>query len=143
MRDAGREDEGALRELDRPWIDVTYRLEGGWTDAPQATRFGIPPFLQAPGLPPTVPGLEDLAIDFSGGPVLALKPAEDGQRLILRLWNLLGRPAVGTVKLPRGFTRAEVCDALERPREDLSAKNRRAAFTVERRAIATIALCRK
>ena len=132
----------------RQWT-FRYRLvlaPGRWDSlrpAREAQRFGIPPFLQVPGQPPTVPGLEALAIDFPGGPVLALKPAEDGQRLVLRLWNLLDGPVVGTVKLPRGFTRAEVCDALERPREDLSVKRRRVAFTVNGRAIATIAFRRK
>jgi len=109
----------------------------------EAQRFCTPPYLQVPGQKPTVPSLEDLEISFPGGPVTAFKLAEDGRRLVLRLWNLLDRPVVGSVNLPRGFSRAEICDALERRRKELPVKRRRTIFTAGKRAILTIAFRRK
>jgi hypothetical protein len=109
----------------------------------EAQRFGSPPFLQAPGQDPAVPGLENLDIDFPGGPVLALKVAEDGQRLILRCWNVLERSVEGSLKLPRGWVRAEMCDALERPMGPLPVSQQRVKFTAPPRGINTVAICRR
>ncbi|MEJ2702420.1 MAG: hypothetical protein P8Z79_08255, partial [Sedimentisphaerales bacterium] len=46
----------------------------------EAQQFSTPPFVQAPGQRPVVSGLETLDIDFPGGPLLALKTAEDNRR---------------------------------------------------------------
>jgi hypothetical protein len=108
----------------------------------EAQRFCVPPYLLVPGVEPTLPGLGDLDLQFAGGPAVALKVAEDGERLILRLWNVLDRPVNGTVRLPAGFARGERCDALERQVGSLDVEQRRAAFTVGARGIGTIALCR-
>ena len=106
----------------------------------EAQQFETAPFVQAPGQAPAVPGLEPLDIDFSGGPLLAFKTAEDGQRLILRFWNVTDRPADGSLQLPPGWARAELCDALERPQKPLDITGGRAHFTADPRAIATLAL---
>ena len=81
-------------------------------------------------------------IDFAGGPLLAFKLAENRERLILRFWNVLDRPAKGSFKLPDGWTRAERCDALERPQEPLTIVEGRADFAADAKGIFTIALCR-
>jgi hypothetical protein len=107
----------------------------------EAQRFGVPPYLWVPGEAPTLPGLARLEIEFEGGPVTAFKVAEDGERLVLRLWNVLDRPVRGSVRLPRGFGRAERCDALERAQEALPVERGRAGFTAAARGILTIAFC--
>jgi hypothetical protein len=132
----------------RDWI-FRYRLvlTEGTHDAmrpfQEAQRFGTPPFLQVPGHVASIPGWEALGIDFSGGPVLALKVAEDSRRIIVRFWNVLDRPVEGSIALPSGWTHAEVCDALERPQKRLPAHNGRVTFVVGQRAIATISICRE
>jgi len=107
----------------------------------EAQHFGIPPYLQVPGTAAALPALGNLDVRFAGGPVLALKVAEDGERLILRLWNVLDRPVAGSARLPDGFGRAERCDALERPRQELPVERGRAAFAADPRGILTIAFC--
>ena len=108
-----------------------------------AQQFGTPPFLQAPGLASCVPGLDSLAIEFPGGPVLACKTAEDDKRLIVRFWNVRNEPCNGSLELPPDFQQAEQCDALERPKGPLPVDGGRAQFTADPRAIVTIALCRE
>ncbi|MBN1248091.1 MAG: hypothetical protein JXC32_10570 [Anaerolineae bacterium] len=103
-------------------------------------QFAVPPFLQVPGLDPALAGLEDLDIIFPGGPVLAFKAAQDGQRLILRLWNVLERPVAGSMKLPIGYNRGDLCDALERPQRGLAVENGRVAFDAGAGALITLAL---
>ena len=105
----------------------------------EAQRFGTPPFLQVPGQKPTVPDLEKLGVDFPGGPITAFKVAEDGKRLILRLWNVLDRPVVGSARLPVGYTRAEICDGLERRLSELSVERNRIDFTADARSLLTLA----
>jgi hypothetical protein len=123
-----------------------YRLilQNGPFDALGALReaqaFAVPPYLQVPGEAPTVPGLSEWQIDFSGGPVVALKTAEDGRRLVLRLWNVLEQPVSGSFVLPEGFERIEVCDALERALSEAAIHDGRAYFTVQGHRIATLAL---
>ena len=132
----------------REWT-FRYRLirTGGRYDPRRAfresQRFGAPPFLQVPGGKPSVKGLEALDIAFDGGPVTAFKLAEDGKRLILRLWNVLDRPVEGSAKLPQGFTRADRCDALERRRAPLPVKRGRVTFDADAQDIVTIAFRRK
>ena len=109
----------------------------------EVQRFGTPPFLQAPGGKPALKALEALEISFDGGPVLAVKAAEDGERLILRFWNVRDRTAEGSVKLPQGFERAELCDALERRKTSLPVRRGRVVFAAGARGIATVALCRE
>jgi hypothetical protein len=106
----------------------------------EAQRFEAPPFLQVPGQPPAVDGLAALDIDFAGGPLLAFKVAEDNSRLVLRFWNVLDREAPGSFRLPPGWSKAQVCDAMERPEKPLDAGQDRVAFQVGPRGIATIAL---
>jgi len=106
----------------------------------EAQQFASPPFLQAPGQPPVVSGLGRLEIEFSGGPLLAFKAAEDDQRLILRFWNVQDHATDGSLKLPPGWARAERCDALERPVKPLDAVEGRIRFTAEPRGILTVAL---
>ncbi|MFC1633776.1 glycosyl hydrolase-related protein [Planctomycetota bacterium] len=106
----------------------------------EAQQFATPPFLQAPGQAPVVSGLKELDIDFSGGPLLTFKTAEDNQRLILRFWNVQDRVSQGSLKLPMGWTRAEMCDALERPVKPLDIRESWIRFSAEPRGILTVAL---
>jgi hypothetical protein len=108
----------------------------------EAQQFAAPPFLQAPGQSPVVPGLETLDIDFSGGPLLAFKVAEDNRRLILRFWNILHRTIQGSLKHPPGWSEAEICDALERSVKPLDATEGRIRFSAEPLEILTIALAK-
>ncbi len=109
----------------------------------EAQQFATPPFLQAPGQSPVVSGLEALDIDFSGGPLLAFKVAEDNQRLILRFWNVLNCPIQGSLKQPPGWSQAEICDALERSSmKPLKAKDGRIRFNAGPLEILTIALAK-
>ena len=108
----------------------------------QAQQFTTPPFLHMPGLPPAVPALGALAINFEGGPVLACKIGADNERLVLRFWNVLDRPAAGSLQLPSGWQRAAICDALERPRKPVSADQEQVSFEAEPREILTLALSR-
>lgn len=131
----------------RQWT-FRYRLilaPGRWNPLRpfrEAQQFGTPPFLQVPGQQPAVPGLEQLDVDFAGGPVTAVKTADDGKRLILRLWNALDRPISGSVRVPADYTRAEMCDALERRLSKLSVKQNRVIFTAESRSLLTLAFRR-
>ncbi len=126
-----------------------YRIvlsDGPWNPVlplQAAQQFGTPPFVQAPGVASCVPGLDTLAIDFPGGPVLACKTAEDGRRLIVRFWNVRSTSCDGSLALPPGLQRVEQCDALERPQGPLAVQSGRANFTADPRAIVTIALCRE
>ncbi|MHC4486980.1 MAG: glycosyl hydrolase-related protein [Planctomycetota bacterium] len=109
----------------------------------EAQQFVTPPFLQVPGQPPVVSGLEALGIKFSGGPLLAFKIAEDNQRLILRFWNVLNRTVQGSLRLPPGWSRADICDALERTAKPLDAKKGTIRFSTEPLEILTIALAKR
>ncbi len=108
----------------------------------EAQEFGVPAYLQVPGGRPTVASLGTLDVDFGGGPLTTVKVAEDGARLILRLWNVLDQPVSGSVKLPDGYAAAEICDALERPQQKPAIRERRATFTVPSRSIVTLGLIR-
>ena len=101
--------------------------------------FAVPPYLQVPGSVPALPGLSEWQIDFAGGPVVALKVAEDGERLVIRLWNVLEQPVTGSLLPPTGYTRFEICDALERAQSEASVCDGRVSFTVEGQSIATLA----
>ena len=106
----------------------------------EVQQFATPPFLQAPGQTPVVSGLKALDIDFSGGPLLAFKTAEDNHRLILRFWNVQDHAISGSLKLPAGWKKAEICDALERPMKALDVRESRIRFKAEPRGILTVAL---
>ena len=106
----------------------------------EAQQFATPPFLQVPRQSPVVPDLEALDIKFSGGPILAFKVAEDNRRLILRFWNVLNRAIQGSLKLPHGWSRAEICDSLERSVKQLDATEGTIRFSAEPLEILTIAL---
>ena len=108
----------------------------------EAQRFGTPAFLQVPGTESALPAIRNLDISFEGGPVTAVKLAEDKSRLIVRLWNVLGQSMPGSLKLPEGYGSAEACDALERPRQPLDVRGTRTAFEVPAQGILTVALKR-
>lgn len=108
----------------------------------EAQRFGVPPFLSVPGETSWLSGLNALDIVFEGGPLTALKVSKDGQRLILRLWNVHDRTVEGSLRLPAEFVRAERCDALERTLDDLAIVQGRIVFAVRAHSLATIALSR-
>jgi alpha-mannosidase len=109
----------------------------------EAQQYATPPFLQAPGQSPVLSGLEALEIDFSGGPLLAFKVAEDNRRLILRFWNTLNRVIAGSVRLPPGWSGAEICDALERSVRPLDATEGIVRFNANSLEILTIALMKR
>ena len=106
----------------------------------EAQQFATPPFVQAPGQAPVVSGLKALDIDFSGGPLLTFKTAEDNQRLILRFWNVQNHMIQGSFKLPPGWKKAELCDALERAKKALDTRKNRIRFKAKPKGILTIAL---
>jgi alpha-mannosidase len=108
----------------------------------EAQQFATPPFLQAPGQSPVVSGLEAFEIEFSGGPLLAFKVAQDNRRLILRFWNVLNRPVQGSLKQPPGWSEAEICDALERSMKPLNDTEGAIRFSVKPLEILTIALAK-
>jgi hypothetical protein len=109
----------------------------------EAQQFATPPFLQAPEQNPAVPGLKTLDINFSGGPLLAFKVAQDNQRLILRFWNVTNRESFGSLKMPSGWSNAGICDALERPLKPLEATDGKIRFNAEPLEIQTIALSKR
>ena len=133
------------------WNEWTFRyricLLHGKFDPVQVVReaqqFATPPFLQAPGQSPVIPGLEALDIDFSGGPLLAFKVAQDDRRLILRFWNVRDRSIRGSLRQPPGWSRAEICDALERPVKPLDATDGTIRFGAEPLDILTVALAKR
>jgi hypothetical protein len=108
----------------------------------EAQQFATPPYLQTPGARSTMPAVQSLDIRFPGGPVTAIKRAEAGGDLIIRVWNVLDRPTAGSLKLPAGYDRAQACDALERPRELLKIDGGRAFFEVPARGLGTLTLSR-
>jgi len=108
----------------------------------EAQQFATPPYLQAPGQSPALSDMEALEIDFSGGPLLAFKVAEDSQRLILRFWNVVDRVIQGSLKLPSGWSRAEICDALERSVKPLEATEGIIRFDANPSEILTIGLAK-
>jgi len=109
----------------------------------EAQQFASPPFLRVPGQSPALSGLEALEIDFSGGPLLAFKIAEDNRRLILRFWNVLDRVIQGSLKLPPGWPRAEVCDVIERSNKPLDTTEGIVRFNANPLEILTIALTKR
>ena len=109
----------------------------------EVQQFATPPFLQVPGQPPAVSGLQALDIKFPGGPLLAFKVAQDNRRLILRFWNVLNRSVQGSLKQPPGWSGAEICDALERSVKPLDTTEGTIRFSVEPLEILTIALAKR
>jgi hypothetical protein len=108
----------------------------------EVQRFGVPPWLQLNGRGAALPCMDALEIDFAGGPMLALKEAEDGERVVLRLWDAPDRPVEGSLRLPGGFAGGEQCDGLERPRVSLRVRKGRPRFVTPARDVLTLALCR-
>ena len=133
------------------WRDWTFRYRIVLLDESfdavraiqESQQFATPPFLQVPAQPPAIAGLAALDIDFPGGPLLAFKVAEDNQRMILRFWNVLDRKVRGSLKLPSGWTQAEICDALERPKKPIDAAGGRIQFNAEPLGILTIAILKR
>jgi len=106
----------------------------------EVQQFASPAFLQVPGQSPAVPGLKALDIDFPGGPLLAFKVAENSRRLVLRFWNVSDHEVGGSFRLPEKWSKAELCDALERSHRPLPPVQDRVPFHVGPRGIATIAI---
>lgn len=105
----------------------------------EAQHFAVPPFLQMPGDPPVDPQLADLCVNFEGGPVTAFKCAEDGERLILRVWNVQDHPVTGSTKLPRSYKSAEITDALERHLSNAEVVEGAVRFTAPAASLLTLA----
>jgi hypothetical protein len=106
----------------------------------ETQQFATPQYLQAPGQEPILFDLGALEIDFSGGPLLAFKVAQDNRRLILRFWNVQDSVIHGSLKLPSGWPRAEVCDALERSVKPVEVTDGIAQFDANPLEILTIGL---
>ena len=71
----------------------------------EVQRFAVPMYLQVPGQQPAISELKQLGISFEGGPVTAVKLAEDKHRLIVRLWNVLDHSVSGSLEMPERFLR--------------------------------------
>ncbi len=132
------------------WRDWRFRYRVVLADGPfdplravqEAQQFATAPFLDVPGQEPAVPGLKAFDIEFSGGPLLAFKVAQDDQRLVLRFWNVSNHTCDGTLRLPAGWTKAEICDALERPKTTLKTTDNQVLFSARPAEILTLALAR-
>jgi hypothetical protein len=107
-----------------------------------AQGFAESPFPWLAGIGPSLPGLQELEIDYSAGPLLSCRAMREGDGLLLRFWNVLDQPAEGTLLLPEGYCSAERCDALDRRLAPLALDGRRARFDVRPRGLVTIALRR-
>ncbi len=107
---------------------------------PEAQQFGVPPDLQVPGGRPTRASLGILDVDFGGGSLTTVKVAEDGARLILRLWDVLDRLVSGSVNHLTALPPRRYAHALERPQQKPAIRERRATFTAASRSIGTLGL---
>ena len=92
--------------------------EGGWTRAyAEAHRFAAPLRArwnaQGTGLLPASGSVLDL--EGEGLVVTALKRAEDGDGLVVRLYNTLDEPAAGRLRLTEAWGQAELVDMKEDP----------------------------
>jgi hypothetical protein len=129
----------------RSW-KFRYRIvfdDGPWNPANAIAlvqHFATPPFLWTPGSGASVPEIEQLDIEFPGGPLIAAKPGIDGESLVLRFWNVLDRKVSGSVRLPDAYDGGEICDALERSIGNIYRSENRLSFNAHPRSIVTICL---
>jgi alpha-mannosidase len=68
----------------------------------------------------------------------ALKKAEDGEDLILRMYDAFDCKSTVTVTLPEGTRHAELCDLMETSQRTLSLENGRVTFPVSNFEIVTL-----
>ncbi len=101
---------------------------------PQVRRFratagpGPNPFVPPDPEPHLAPAHSFLTVDVPGAAFSALKPAEDGEGVILRLFNPGGQAVAGTVRLDRALARAATVTLAEVAEDDLGSG---AGVTVE------------
>jgi alpha-mannosidase len=70
--------------------------------------------------------------------VSAIKPPEEGEGLIVRLWNVAAEPVTGTVRLWRPFLRAVRTDLAERTQEELARRSDEVSIPVGGREVITL-----
>jgi len=92
--------------------------EGGWEQAyREAHRFAVPMRArwnrQGSGLLPSQASL--LEVTSRAFVVSALKRAEDGSGVVVRLFNILSRPARGRMRLTEPHARASMVNMNEQP----------------------------
>lgn len=102
-------------------------------------RCGAPVRFQSPGS--AAPGPETPFLTLSGGLVFsAMKPAEDGDGVILRLFNPSGREQRGEVNPGRPVERAALCSPAEEETAPLCCENGRIMVTAGAFRIVTLKL---
>lgn len=91
------------------------------------------------GRPGPLPGMLSLVrVEPEALQVSSLKPPEEGEGLILRLWNVEDHPVVGTIRLWRPFARVVRTDLAEQEMEDLPHTGNSVALTVRGREVVTL-----
>ena len=119
--------------------------EGGFRRA-EASRFGFEqanPVLTATvpaGQAGTLPGASASLLTLTGpaAAVLTVKAPEAGEGLILRLYDLAGRTAQRTVRLPGPLRRAALCNLVEVDYKSLATEGSQAAVPLQAKGVATV-----
>ncbi|MEM2280341.1 MAG: glycoside hydrolase family 38 C-terminal domain-containing protein [Nitrososphaerota archaeon] len=83
-----------------------------------------------------------ISIDGDDAPVTAVKLAEDGPNIVLRLYEPHGREATVTLKVALDIKEAQEADLLERPVKPLTIENNKLKLTLKPHEIKTIVLQR-
>jgi len=127
MRDSGEHDfDYALRAYAQPFADSSVTPDAeNYNAAPVITQGNI----RLPALP---------VIESHVARITALKWAEDGDGLVLRVVEFRGQGGEVTVTLPHGMTRVERTNLLERQAEALPIRAGAAAFKLRPWEIATL-----
>ncbi len=95
--------------------------------------------LSVPAHPGSLPSvLPFVRIDPPALRLSALKPPEEGEGLILRLWNIEDRPVEGTVRFWRPFARALRVNLAEEGEEVLATESDTLRLTVGGRQVVTV-----
>jgi alpha-mannosidase len=103
-------------EADMGRHEFAYALlphAGGWREAgvlAEAIRFASPLRRTALELPSSFASVDDPALVLD-----TVKPADDGDGVVLRLYEAFGGRGVARVRLARPFSRAQLANALEEP----------------------------
>ncbi|HIE38592.1 MAG TPA: hypothetical protein EYH30_10900 [Anaerolineales bacterium] len=87
---------------------------------------------------PLPPSLSFIRVEPEMLQVSAVKPPEEGEGLILRLWNADDRPVEGSIRLWRPFARAVQIDLAEREGDPLAHNADRVALTIRGREVVTL-----
>ena len=95
------------------WRRGTVRQAHAFNSPPRVTPGAAPSGAEAPGAPPA-----SGAVTGDGAVVEALKRAEDGDGLVLRVYEAHGARGPASVRLPFRVASAEPVDLMERPTED-------------------------